>query len=125
MTIAVLAVLSFLHHNSVLHPLTFVKSLGDVTAVNLSVLYGLYLCSNVAFVVHPLNHDLNIIFLLNTAYNFTVPFAVVVKLLTLCQSVYVTLVPSCVVLHHANVHPLGAVHHNVAYVVNAFALSYV
>lgn len=62
---------------------------------------------------------------LNTAYNFTVPHAVLVKLLTLSPSVYVTVVPSWVVLHHANVQPLGAVPHNVAYVVNAFAVPYV
>ena len=119
-TLAVLAVLSFLHHNSVHHPLTFVKSLGAVTAVNLSVLYGLYLCSNVAFVVHPLTHDLNIISLLNTAYNFNVPL--VAHVLIFCPFVYTTVVPSWLVLHHANVHPLGAVH---AYVLNALAVSYV
>lgn len=59
---------------------------------------------------------------LNTAYNFTVPPAVAVRLLTLCPFVYVTVVPSWLVLHHANVHPLGAVH---PYVVNAFAVPYV
>ena len=62
---------------------------------------------------------------LNTAYKFTVPFAALAKLLTLFPSVWATVVPSWVVLHHANVHPLGAVPHNVAYVVNAFATPYV
>ena len=62
---------------------------------------------------------------LNTAYKFTVPFAALAKLLTLFPSVWATVVPSCVVLHHANVHPLGAVPHNVAYVVKFFAVPYV
>ena len=89
----------------------------------MSVLYGLYLCSDVAFVVHALAHDLNTILLLNTAYNFNVPL--VAAVLTFWPFVYVTVVPSWLVLHHANVHPLGAVPHNVAYVVKFFATPYV
>ena len=86
----------------------------------MSVLYGLYLCSDVAFVVHALAHDLNTILLLNTAYNFNVPL--VAAVLTFWPFVYVTVVPSWLVLHHANVQPLGAVH---AYVLNALAVPYV
>ena len=63
-----------------------------------------------------------VIVLLNTAYNLTVPFAVLVKFVTLCEFVYVTDFPSSVALHPANVHPLGAVP---LYAVKFLAVSYV
>ena len=59
---------------------------------------------------------------LNTAYNLTVHPAAHHNVLTLAPFAYSTVVPASVVLHHANVHPLGAVH---PYVLNALAVLYV
>ena len=61
------------------------------------------------------------IVLLNTAYSFTVPPLVVVKSVTLALFANSTVVPVCVLLHPANVQPLGAVP---AYAVKLLAVPY-